>query len=131
VSVLSRLEFLLLNNLADEPEMFSRLYVGLLDDLGHLDGNGHDGDTGVEDVAGALASLCARGLVTPLPGAAADAAAIAGHYADLDEELAALLADDAAPGLDYHYGRGEWRYRMTATGEAEWQRPEYAEFYPD
>lgn len=129
-TVLSRLEFLVLNNLADEPEPFSRLYVGLLDDLGHLDGSGN-GDIGLEDVAGALAALCARGLVAPLSGAGDDAAAIAAHYAELDAELAALLADDAAPGLAYAYGGGEWRYRMTDRGETEWQRPEYAEFYPD
>jgi len=128
---LTQLEFLVLNNLADGPEPFSHLYVGLLDDLGELDGD-PSGTVGIEDVAVALSALCVRGLAVPVGAAEAEATAILGHYHGLDTELAELLADDDdAPSLGFEYSAGEWRYQMTPDGETEWQRPEYAEFYPD
>jgi hypothetical protein len=125
---LSRLEFLVLNNLADDAEPFSMLYIDILGDLRLRD---TEAETGFEDVAAAVAGLCELGLVRPVNGATDDPDVIADHYVALDEELVEFLEDELITELEFQYSRGEWAYAMTPAGESEWQNPAYAQFYPD
>lgn len=130
---LSRLQFLVLNNLADGAEPFSALYIGLLEDLDELVhfGDPENGETGIDDVAYALEDLAKAGLVEVDGGAGdVDGGRLADHYAELDEEIGPLLLQPAGSG-PFQYSRGEWRFVLTPAGEREWNNPDYAEFYPD
>ncbi|MHC5020305.1 MAG: hypothetical protein ACYTGX_09385 [Planctomycetota bacterium] len=129
---LTRLQFLVLNNLADGPEPFSALYIGLLEDLDELVhfGDPENGEVGIDDVAYALEDLAAAGLVELDGGAGAvDGGRLADHYGGLDEEIGPLLV--GATGGPFRYSQGEWRFAITPEGEREWNNPAYAEFYPD
>lgn len=130
---LSELEFLVLNNLADGPEPFSRLYVEVVQDLG-------DAAPGIPELAEAVCGLVDAGLARVEGHASCKAATLAQHYARLEEELLQFLgdpdadpaeADDAVDPTAFRYSRPEWVFDMTAPGRAEWDRPEYAHFWPD
>lgn len=133
---LSELEFLVLNTLADGPEPFSRVYVEVVQDQ-------RDGAPAIADLADALCALVDAGLARPEGRGPCKAATLVQHYARLDEELLDFLGDpDADPesgeGPDdtadveaFRYSRPEWVFAMTEPGRTEWDRPEYARFYPD
>jgi len=130
---LNRLQFLVLNNLADGPEPFSALYVGLLEDLDelHLFGDPEAGEVGIDDIAYALEDLAKAELIALDGGAGTvDGGRLADHYAQLDEEIGPLLVGANGSG-PFRYSQGEWKFALTDAGEREWNNPDYAEFYPD
>ncbi len=121
--LLTRLEFLVLNNLADEAEAFSMLFADTARDLG--------GEVDLGDVAAAATELVARGLARIVEGGEdVTAGELLDHYAGLEEELVAHL-DSAPEGTPFEYSGGEVVYEITDRGRAEWERPEYEPFWPE
>ncbi|MCI0339703.1 MAG: MarR family transcriptional regulator [Planctomycetales bacterium] len=120
---LTRIEFLVLNNLADEPESFSMLFADTARDLG--------GEVDLGDVAAAASELVARGFARVLEGGEdVTAGELLEHYGNLEEELVAHL-DSAPEGTPFEYSAGEVVYEMTDRGRAEWERPGYEAFWPE
>ena len=108
---LTRMEFTILNALADGSEPFSMIYLDCIETMGE--------DIGVKRIVAGAVELAERGFVQSDNGGRVVQADLIPHYDDLGKEL---KRHGDGP---FYYSKGELFVEMTSLGREEWDRYEY------
>lgn len=113
---LSRLDFCVLDSLADGSEPFSMIYQDL-----HLMGQP---GWNLYEIARSVCRLLSLGMLEleTADASTLGAQALVEHYASLDKELKEV-------GRPFYYSQGEYFFQMTTAGRQEWDKDEYRPFY--
>jgi hypothetical protein len=101
---LTKVQFAILDAMADGSEPFSMIYADVQDKLGTV--------KCVKGIAEDVCSLVSRGLISVVDAKDISAEALTSHYANLVQEL--------EKGRPFYYSKGEYFFELTGKGWNAW-----------